>query len=96
MEIIVKPIVTEKMNAQAESLNKFGFVVSKKANKVQIKKAIEELYGITVTAVNTIRYGGKNKTRFTKAGMIHGRTNSFKKAIVSLKEGDKIDFYSNI
>jgi len=96
MEILQKPIVTEKMNAKGESLNQYGFVVNKLADKHQIKSAVEEMYEVTVVAVNTLRYGGKVKTRFTKSGILTGKTNSFKKAIVTLKEGDVIDFYSNI
>ena len=96
MSIIIKPIVTEKLTALSEKYNRYGFVVAKGANKIQIKKAVEELYNVTVESVNTLRTPGKNKTRFTKAGIIHGRANSVKRALVSLKEGDKIDFYSNI
>jgi large subunit ribosomal protein L23 len=96
MNILIKPIVTEKMNAQGENLNRYGFVVDKKANKLQIKKAIEELYNVTVASINTMQYGGKRKMRYTRTGMITGKTNSFKKAIVTLEEGDSIDFYSNI
>ncbi len=96
MEILVKPIITEKMTIQGEKLNRYGFVVEKTANKLQIKQAVEEMYGVTVADVNTMRYGGKAKSRFTKAGYLVGRTNSFKKAIITLKEGEKIDFYSNI
>ncbi|MBN1116228.1 MAG: 50S ribosomal protein L23 [Bacteroidales bacterium] len=96
MDILLKPIVTEKMTAQGESLNRFAFVVDKKANKIQIKSAVEEMYGVTVEAVNTMVYAGKNKSRFTRTGAIQGRTNAFKKAIVTLAEGDTIDFYSNI
>ncbi|SDB91705.1 50S ribosomal protein L23 [Williamwhitmania taraxaci] len=96
MEILIKPIVTEKMTIQGEKLNRYGFVVEKTANKLQIKQAVEEMYSVTVSDVNTMRYGGKVKSRFTKAGYLVGRTNSFKKAIITLKEGDKIDFYSNI
>lgn len=96
MNIIIKPIITEKMTAQGETLNRFGFVVDKRANKVEIKKAIESLYGITVDSVNTMRYGGKNKSRYTKGGIVKGKTNSFKKAIVTLNEGETINFYSNI
>ncbi|MFO7656294.1 MAG: 50S ribosomal protein L23 [Bacteroidales bacterium] len=96
MNILVKPIVTEKINAQAESLNRYGFVVEKRANKLQIRKAVEGLYGVTVSSVNTMRYAGKRKSRFTKAGAISGRTNNYKKAIVTLIVGDSIDFYSNI
>ena len=96
MGIIIKPIVTEKMTAMGEKYNRYGFRVDPKADKLQIKKAVEDMYSVTVADVNTMRYGGKVKSRFTKAGYLVGRTNSFKKAIITLKEGDKIDFYSNI
>ena len=90
MEIIFKPILTEKMTILGEKLNRYGFIVDNKANKIEIKKAVEELYGVTVADVNTMRYAGKRKSRYTKAGLLVGKTNSFKKAIVTLKEGDKI------
>ncbi|KAA6345693.1 50S ribosomal protein L23 [termite gut metagenome] len=96
MGIIIKPLVTEKMNKISEKFNRFGFIVSPNANKLEIKKEVESLYNITVENVNTIKYSGKNKTRYTKAGIIKGRLNSYKKAIVTLKEGDTIDLYSNI
>ena len=96
MSIIIKPLVTEKMASITEKQNKFGFVVRPNANKIEIKKEIEARYNVTVTDVNTMVYAGKNKSRYTKAGLIKGRTNAFKKAIVTLKEGDTIDFYSNI
>jgi large subunit ribosomal protein L23 len=96
MDIIVRPIVTEKMNAQTDSLKKYGFIVHKKANKVQIKKAVENLYGVTVESVNTMFYSGKRKSRFTRTGYVSGRRNAFKKAVITLREGDSIDFYSNI
>ncbi|MEJ5317333.1 MAG: 50S ribosomal protein L23 [Tenuifilum sp.] len=96
MDILIKPVVTEKMERLTDKLNQYGFIVDKRANKLQIKKAIEELYGVTVDSVNTMRYAGKVKSRYTRTGVLVGRTNSFKKAIVTLKEGDKIDFYSNI
>jgi len=96
MNILLKPLVTEKMMSQSEDLNRFGFIVEKKANKIQIKKAVEEMYGVTVESVNTMRYGGKVKSRFTRGGVQTGKTNSYKKAIVTLAEGDTIDFYSNI
>lgn len=96
MNIIVKPLVTEKMTQQADTLNRYGFMVIKTANKVQIKKAVEDLYGVKVNAVNTIRYAGRIKSRYTKAGVISGKTNAFKKAIITLAEGNKIDFFSNI
>jgi len=96
MDILLKPIVTEKMTMQGESLNRYGFVVDKRANKLQIKDAVEEMYSVTVENINTMRYLGKQKSRFTKSGVIEGRGNSYKKAIVTLANGEKIDFYSNI
>ena len=95
-EVLIRPIVTEKLTAMGEKLNRYGFMVDKRANKLEVKKAVEELYGVTVAAVNTIRYAGKVKTRFTKAGVITGQRNSYKKALITLAVGDNIDFYSNI
>ena len=96
MEILIKPLVTEKITGQAESLNSYGFIVNRKANKLQIKKAIEDLYSVSVTSVNTLNHGGKRKSRFTKAGVISGTTGMSKKAIVTIAKGESIDFYSNI
>ena len=96
MGMIIKPLVTEKMTKLTDKLNRFGFIVRPDANKLEIKREIEALYNVTVLAVNTMRYAGKNKIRYTKSGLIKGRTNAYKKAIVTLKEGDTIDFYSNI
>jgi large subunit ribosomal protein L23 len=96
MDIIIKPVITEKMTDMGEKLNRYGFIVHKKANKLQIKKAVEELYGVDVDTVNTMNYSGKQKSRNTKSGAITGRTNAYKKAIVTLAEGETIDFYSNI
>lgn len=96
MEVLYKPIVTEKMTGQGDDLNKYGFIVDKKANKIQIRKAVEEMYGVTVETVNTMRYGGKQKSRYTKSGVISGKSKSYKKAVVTLAEGETIDFYSNI
>ena len=96
MGYIIKPLVTEKMTNITEKQSKFGFIVRPEANKIEIAKEVEALYNVTVTAVNTARYAGKNKSRYTRSGLIKGRTNAFKKAIVTLKEGDTIDFYSNI
>ncbi len=96
MDILLKPIVTEKMTKQGDKFNRYGFVVAKSANKLQIRKAVEELYGVTVDSVNTLRYGGKIKTRNTKSGLLVGKTAALKKAVVTLAEGNKIDFYSNI
>lgn len=96
MAYIIKPLVTEEMTSLSEKQNKFGFIVSPDANKLQIKAEVEAMYNVTVTAVNTMNYAGKNKSRYTKAGLVRGRSNAFKKAVVTLKEGDTIDFYSNI
>lgn len=96
MSILIRPIVTEKMTTQGESLNRFGFIVDKNANKLQIKSAVEDMYGVKVESINTIRYGSKRKFRNTRAGVVSGKTNAFKKAIVTLVQGDNIDFYSNI
>ncbi|MFI3264904.1 MAG: 50S ribosomal protein L23 [Rikenellaceae bacterium] len=96
MEIIIKPVLTEKANLQSEKLNRYGFIVDVRANKLQIRNAVEKMYNVVVTDVNTCNYMGKIKSRFTKAGLLVGRSNNFKKAIVTLKDGDVIDFYSNI
>ena len=96
MNILIKPIVTEKMNSMGEALNRFGFIVDKRANKIEIKLAVQKLYGVTVESVNTINYGGKRKSQNTKSGVINGKAKSYKKAIVTLVDGDTIDFYSNI
>ncbi|MEZ5081973.1 MAG: 50S ribosomal protein L23 [Bacteroidales bacterium] len=96
MNVIIKPVITEKMTEMGEKLNRFGFIVDKKANKIQIKNAVEDFYGVDVLAVNTMNFSGKEKSRSTKGGLISGRTNSYKKAIVTLAEGETIDFYSNI
>ena len=96
MNILLKPILTEKMTVQGEKLNRYGFIVDPRANKLQIKQAVESMYGVVVDEVNTMNYKGKFKSRYTKAGMLTGRTDKFKKAIITLKGDDKIDFYSNI
>lgn len=96
MNIIIKPILTEKMTVQGEKLNRYGFIVDPRANKLQIKDAVEALYNVVVEDVNTCNYAGKQKSRMTKAGYLVGRANNYKKAMVTLKSGDKIDFYSNI
>jgi large subunit ribosomal protein L23 len=97
MGIIIKPIITEKQTAITDSMsNRYGFRVSPDANKLEIKKAIEEMYGVSVADVNTMNYTGKRKSRYTKSGVIKGKQTSFKKAIVTLKEGEIIDFFSNI
>ena len=96
MGIIIKPIVTEKMTVQGEKLNRYGFIVDRRANKIEIKAAVEQMYNVTVADVNTLNYHGKKKSRYTKAGMLRGRENHYKKAYVTLAGEDKIDFYSNI
>lgn len=96
MSIIIKPIVTEKMMKIGEKSNRVGFLVDTSANKIEIKKAVESMYSVKVIGVNTISYDGKRKSRYTKAGFVEGKTNAIKKAIITLAEGDTIDFYSNI
>ena len=96
MGIIIKPIVTEKLTIQGEKLNRYGFIVDREANKLEIKAAVEQMYNVTVAEVNTMNYHGKRKSRYTKAGMLKGRTNHYKKAIVTVAGEDKIDFYANI
>lgn len=97
MAVIIKPLVTEKMTAMTEKMpNRFGFIVRPDANKLEIKKEVEALYNVKVVDVNTMNYQGKSKSRYTRSGLLKGRTNAFKKAVVTLKDGDTIDFYSNI
>ena len=96
MGILIKPIVTEKMTAETEKYNRYGFIVDKEANKLQIKTAVEQMYNVTVEDVNTVNYNGKRRSRYTKAGLLRGRSNHFKKAYVTLAGDDKIDFYANI
>ena len=96
MSIIVRPIITEKITKEGELFNRFGFVVDKKANKIQIKKAVEAAYGITVVEVNTMNVRPDRTTKYTKSGLISGKSNSYKKAIVQVQEGETIDFYNNI
>jgi large subunit ribosomal protein L23 len=95
MSILKSPLVTEKISALNEK-GKYGFVVEESANKVEIKNAVEKMYGVNVERVNTINVLGKKKTRFTKAGTLAGRKPNYKKAIVTLAEGEVIDFYSNV
>src|SRR5579864_1592927 len=95
-EILVKPILTEKANGQQEKLSRYAFKVARKANKLEIKNAIEAFYGVTVVEVNTLVVPGKNKTRYTKAGFIKGVKPAYKKALVTVAEGETIDLYANI
>ncbi len=96
MGIIIKPVITEKMTAQSDKLNRYGFIVDKNSNKVQIKAAVEKMYSVTVDSVNTQNYVGKVKTRNTTKGLAIGRVNRHKRAIVTLKQGETIDFYASI
>lgn len=94
--IIIRPIITEKMTSNSEKFNRFGFVVNADANKIEIKNAVEKMYGVSVKAVKTMNYLGKVKSRNTTKGIVVGRVNKHKKAVVSLKQGETIDFYSSI
>lgn len=96
MEILRRPVLTEKANSLTEKLNRYTFQCDHRANKLQIASAIETMYGVNVESVNTMVVVGKLKTRSTKAGMVSGRAAKFKKAVITLKEGEIIDFYSNI
>jgi len=95
MSILKRPLVTEKVSALNEK-GKYGFIVDINANKVEIKAAVEKMYGVNVSRVNTISLMGKQKVRFTKAGVLAGRKPNIKKAIVTLAQGEVIDFYSNV
>lgn len=96
MEIIKKPILTEKASLLTDKLNRYAFKVDHRANKIQIKQAVEEMFGITVVAVNTAVIAGKAKSRYTKAGFVSGRSPKYKKAIITVKDGETIDFYSTL
>ncbi len=96
MSILIKPIITEKATNDSELNNRFSFFVNTKANKVEIKKAIEATYGVTVEKVRTMNVRPERNTRYTKTGIQHGKTNAAKKAIVQLAEGDTIDIYANM
>ena len=96
MNILFKPIITEKATKISESLKQYTFLVDKRSNKIQIKKAVEDIYDVKVENVSTINYGSERKKRYTKNGIQNAKSNSIKKAIVKLAEGDKIDFYDNL
>lgn len=95
MGVLIKPLVSEKMSAMNEH-GKYGFIVARNANKVEIKKEVEKTYGVTVESVNTMVQPGKSKSRYTKSGVVEGRTPAYKKAVVKVAEGELIDFYSGI
>uniref|UniRef100_UPI00404A0BC5 50S ribosomal protein L23 n=1 Tax=Flavobacterium sp. TaxID=239 RepID=UPI00404A0BC5 len=96
MSIIIKPIITEKITKESELTNRYGFVVDKRANKIQIKNAVESAYSVSVVAVNTMNVRPDRSVKYTKSGLISGKTNAYKKAVVQVKEGESIDFYNNI
>ncbi len=96
MSIQIQPIVSEKANAISEKTNRYSFKVSPDANKFQIKDAVEKLYDVKVVGVSTMNYDGKKKQRYTKSGILRGKVAAFKKAVVTVAEGQTIDFYSNI
>lgn len=95
MSILIKPIITEKATGDSEKFNRYTFVVNKNANKVQIKDAVEEAYGVTVEKVRTLNHPALRKTKYTKKGLVSGLTSGYKKAVVQLAEGE-IDFYNNL
>ncbi|HUH74902.1 MAG TPA: 50S ribosomal protein L23 [Chitinophagales bacterium] len=96
MDILKKPIITEKQTIATDKLGTFGFIVEKKTNKIQIKKEIEKAYGVHVTDIRTMIMPAKAKSRFTKAGVLSGRKGSYKKAIVTLADGETIDFFTDL
>ena len=97
MAVIIKPLVTEKMANITEKMpNRYGFIVRPDANKYEIKNEVEHLYGVEVISVNTAKYAGKRSSRYTRAGLVRGHKNAYKKAVVTVKDGQVIDFYSNI
>jgi large subunit ribosomal protein L23 len=96
MSILIKPIITEKATADSELNNKYAFVVDNKANKIEIKDAVESAYGVSVAKVRTINVRPDRKTRYTKTGVVTGKTSAYKKALVQVAEGETIDLYSNL
>ncbi len=95
-KVLIRPLVTEKMTQITEKINKYGFVVDVNSNKIEIAKAIKERFNVDVVSVNTVKYKGKTKTQFTKKGRFEGKTPQFKKAYVSLKEGQTIDLFGEV
>lgn len=95
-DVLIKPLLTEKVNKQTEKLRRYSFVVDRKANKLEIKKAVEIFYGVTVTDVNTLIMPAKAKTRMTKSGVVSGRKPAKKKAVVTVAEGEEINLYGEI
>jgi large subunit ribosomal protein L23 len=95
-EVLIRPILSEKINKQTEKMNRYAFIVSRKANKLEVKKAVEDFYGVQVTDVNTTVMPGKAKSRNTKAGVVSGRKPAKKKAYVTVAEGETIDIYGTV
>jgi len=96
MSILIKPIITEKATNDSELHNRYAFVVDKKANKIEIKKAVETAYGVSISSVKTLNYPVQKNTEFTKKGLVTGKKGAYKKAIIQLAEGESIDFYNNL
>ena len=96
MNILIKPVITEKMTDEGEKHNRFGFIVDRRANKLEIKHAVEKMYGVSVDKVRTMRYGAERRTRYTKTGIQRGKSVTTKKAVVQISEGDTIDFYNKL
>ncbi len=96
MSILIKPIITEKATNNSELFNRYSFVVDKSANKIEIKKAVETAYGVSISSVKTLNYPVQKNTKFTKKGLVTGKKGAYKKAIIQLAEGESIDFYNNL
>ena len=96
MSILIKPIITEKATNESELFNRYSFVVDKSANKIEIKKAVETAYGVSISSVKTLNYPVQKNTKFTKKGLVTGKKGAYKKAIIQLAEGESIDFYNNL
>ena len=96
MSILLKPIITEKATNDSELFNRYSFVVDKSANKIEIKKAVETAYGVSISSVKTLNYPVQKNTKFTKKGLVTGKKGAYKKAIIQLAEGESIDFYNNL
>ena len=96
MSILIKPIITEKATNDSELFNRYSFVVDKSANKIEIKKAVETAYGVSISSVKALNYPVQKNTKFTKKGLVTGKKGAYKKAIIQLAEGESIDFYNNL
>ena len=94
--ILIKPIITEKSERLTEDRGQYSFLVDKSSNKIEIKKAVEKMYSVSVTSVNTITMPGKSKTRNTRSGVVRGRSSSYKKAIITVADGEDIDFFGEV